>query len=310
MQPIDFVGDIHGHASALRALLDRLGYKYQANQWTHPQDGRLVFLGDLIDRGPEQRETVDLVHALCESGRALCLMGNHEFNAVGFVTSRTDDPDRYVRSHTDGHTRQHQAFLDAYQHDSVGYQDTIAWFKTLPLWFEQPGVRAVHACWHAPAQALLAPYLDHRHAPTDLSFFTDSAIEHSAAWQARETLLNGLEMRLPEGSHFKDYYGIQRRRIRLNWWDPDQSTYRDSAVIDVTQRDRIPDLPLPSTAPSYHESLVFFGHYWMRGIPSIRHPRAVCLDYSVALPDGALCAYRYQGEIDAQSDHLVWVSNS
>lgn len=310
MRPIDFVGDIHGHATALRELVHQLGYRLQSGSWQHPDDARLVFLGDLIDRGPEQRETVELVHGLCEQGRAICLMGNHEFNAVGFVTPRTDDPTRHVRSHTDAHIRQHQAFLDAYAHHPQDYQDTIAWFSRLPLWFEQQGVRAVHACWHAPAQALLEPYVDAHHAPIDQSFFTDSAIENSPAWHGRETLLNGLEMRLPEGSHFRDYYGIQRRRIRVNWWDPDQSTYRESAVIDASQRDRIPNLPLPSTAPSYHEQLVFFGHYWMRGAPRIQHPRAVCLDYSIALPDGALCAYRYQGESDAQVSHLSWVTHT
>jgi len=310
MRPIDFIGDIHGHARALATLLGQLGYRQRQGQWHHAQNAQIVFLGDLIDRGPEQRETVELARTLCEQGLARCLMGNHEFNAVGFVTPRTDRPDVFVRSHTDGHIRQHQAFLDAYQHDAEGYRETLEWFQTLPVWLEYQSVRAIHACWHTPAQALLAPYLDTNHAPRDLSFFTDSAIEDSPAWHGRETLLNGMEMRLPDGSHFLDYYGIQRRRIRLNWWDPGQVTFRDSAVIDDSQRDRIPNLPLPSTSPSYHDTLVFFGHYWMRGTPHIVHPRAVCLDYSVALPDGALCAYRYQGETDAVDAHLYWVSNS
>jgi len=56
---LDFVGDIHGHASYLLTLLERLGYKKQQRGWKQP-NATLVFLGDLIDRGPEQKQTVEI----------------------------------------------------------------------------------------------------------------------------------------------------------------------------------------------------------------------------------------------------------
>ena len=89
---INFIGDIHGYASELRALLARLGYRYSVSSGWIAGEGQLVFLGDLIDRGPEQKETVEIVRELCERGYAACLTGNHEFNAVGFVTERIDEP--------------------------------------------------------------------------------------------------------------------------------------------------------------------------------------------------------------------------
>ena len=107
-----------------------------------------------------------------------------------------------------------------------------------------------------------------------------------------------------------DYYGIRRRRIRVNWWAPEQTTFRDAAVIDDGQRHTIPDTPLPDGSPTYEGPLCFFGHYWMRGTPRIQHPHAVCLDYSVALDDGALCAYQFRGECAAKRDNLVWVNRS
>lgn len=51
----DIIGDIHGHAGPLKQLLDRLGYVESDGVWRHPSR-RALFLGDYIDRGPEQVE--------------------------------------------------------------------------------------------------------------------------------------------------------------------------------------------------------------------------------------------------------------
>lgn len=302
---IDFIGDIHGHATALEKLLATLGYHRKNRQWVH-SNSRLVFLGDLIDRGPQQRQTVDVVRELCDAGLAVCLAGNHEFNAVGFVTERPDSPGQFVRSHSDNHIRQHEAFLEAYANDTAGYQETLNWFRRLPIWYETAGARAVHACWHPPSQAVLAPLIDASNRPLSTAFFTETGTPGSEPWLAREVLLNGMEATLPDQVAFTDYYGIRRRRIRVNWWTPGQTTFRQAAVIDEAQRDTIPDLNMPERSPDYQGTLCFFGHYWMRGQPRIQHPRAVCLDYSIALADGALCAYRFQGELDATAEHLIW----
>ena len=305
---INFIGDIHGYASELRALLARLGYRYSVSSGWIAGEGQLIFLGDLIDRGPEQKETVEIVRELCERGYAVCLTGNHEFNAVGFVTERIDEPGKYVRSHTDNHIRQHQDFLDAYANDLHGYREILDWFSTLPLWFDNGDVRAVHACWNQEAQFDLASLLTETHSPIGKSFYEQTGITGSRPWEARETLLNGLEARLPDNVSFEDYYGIRRRRIRVNWWASEQTTFRDAAVIDDVQRHNIPDIALPDGSPNYEGPLCFFGHYWMRGTPRIQHPHAVCLDYSIALDDGALCAYQFRGECTAERNNLVWVN--
>ena len=197
-----------------------------------PAKGNSFSSGDLIDRGPEQKETVEIVRELCERGYAVCLTGNHEFNAVGFVTERIDEPGKYVRSHTDNHIRQHQDFLDAYANDLHGYREILDWFSTLPLWFDNGDVRAVHACWNQEAQFDLASLLTETQSPIGKSFYEQTGITGSRPWEARETLLNGLEARLPDNVSFEDYYGIRRRRIRVNWWASEQTTFRDAAVID------------------------------------------------------------------------------
>ena len=51
----------------------------------YPRDERtVVFLGDYVDRGPQIRETLNLVRAMRDSGSAITLMGNHEFNMLSF----------------------------------------------------------------------------------------------------------------------------------------------------------------------------------------------------------------------------------
>ena len=59
----DVIGDIHGHADQLEALLAKLEYTCTDGAWQHPQR-TAVFLGDFIDRGPRQRDTLIARHGL------------------------------------------------------------------------------------------------------------------------------------------------------------------------------------------------------------------------------------------------------
>ena len=77
--PIDIVGDIHGEIDALRDLLGHLGY---ADDGSHPEGRRLVFLGDLTDRGPDSPAVIDLVKHFVETDRAQCVLGNHDLNIL------------------------------------------------------------------------------------------------------------------------------------------------------------------------------------------------------------------------------------
>ncbi|QFZ73763.1 polynucleotide kinase-phosphatase [Streptomyces fagopyri] len=76
--PFDIVGDIHGCASELEILLGKLGY----NDGVHPQGRTAVFVGDLVDRGPDTPGVLRRVMSMVGSGNALCVPGNHE-NKLG-----------------------------------------------------------------------------------------------------------------------------------------------------------------------------------------------------------------------------------
>ncbi|HKC86248.1 MAG TPA: polynucleotide kinase-phosphatase [Blastocatellia bacterium] len=81
--PFDIIGDVHGCFDELRELLARLGYQITEDgrkvySVRAPEDRKVVFLGDLVDRGPKIPETLKLVMSMVESGYALCVPGNHD----------------------------------------------------------------------------------------------------------------------------------------------------------------------------------------------------------------------------------------
>ncbi|WP_371098772.1 polynucleotide kinase-phosphatase [Streptomyces sanglieri] len=76
--PFDIIGDIHGCSSELESLLGKLGYV----EGTHPEGRTAVFVGDLVDRGPDSPGVLRRVMAMVAAGDALCVPGNHE-NKLG-----------------------------------------------------------------------------------------------------------------------------------------------------------------------------------------------------------------------------------
>ncbi|MFF7788200.1 polynucleotide kinase-phosphatase [Streptomyces sp. NPDC007991] len=72
--PFDIIGDIHGCSAELDSLLGKLGY----TDGVHPEGRTAVFVGDLVDRGPDSPGVLRRVMAMVKSGNALCVPGNHE----------------------------------------------------------------------------------------------------------------------------------------------------------------------------------------------------------------------------------------
>jgi polynucleotide kinase-phosphatase len=72
--PFDIIGDVHGCRAELETLLDRLGYVDGA----HPDGRTAIFVGDLVDRGPDSPGVLRLVMNMVAAGTALCVPGNHE----------------------------------------------------------------------------------------------------------------------------------------------------------------------------------------------------------------------------------------
>ena len=80
--PFDVIGDVHGCASELRALLTELGWVVEPEGAHHPEGRTAVFVGDLVDRGPDTPGVLRLVMGMVAAGTALCVSGNHEAKLV------------------------------------------------------------------------------------------------------------------------------------------------------------------------------------------------------------------------------------
>ncbi|MBF0803505.1 MULTISPECIES: metallophosphoesterase [Neisseria] len=77
--PLDIIGDVHGEIDALQALLHHLGYRENGS---HPKGRKLVFAGDLCDRGPDSPAVLAWFWEMHDAGNAFTVLGNHELNAL------------------------------------------------------------------------------------------------------------------------------------------------------------------------------------------------------------------------------------
>jgi len=289
---IDFIVDIHGHANELHALLKLLDYREIDGFYQHPER-TVVFLGDFIDRGPDQREVLRTARGMCEGGSARTIMGNHEFNAIGWVTENENG--HFLRSHDDVHREQHERFLEQFGENSQAHRDAIEWFWSLPILIDAPLFRAVHACWHASSiSTLRSGCLDDAWRMTREGF-KETHHKGTALNEAMEVVLKGPEKALPAGVSFHDKSGHERREARIKWWDPQATTFRTAALGMDGRESQLPTDPIGDDYRYSDDIPVFFGHYWLKGEPEIVAPNAVCLDYSVA-QNGKLVAYRMTGD--------------
>jgi protein phosphatase len=84
--PFDIIGDVHGCYDELTELLAALGYEAQpGGSFAHPAGRKLIFVGDLVDRGPKIPETVWLVRESVNAGHAFCVPGNHDIKFMRAV---------------------------------------------------------------------------------------------------------------------------------------------------------------------------------------------------------------------------------
>ncbi len=301
----DIIGDIHGHAGKLTALLHKMGYRHRLGAWRHP-DRTAIFVGDFIDRGPRQMDTIRIVREMLDAGTAQAVMGNHEFNAVAWYTPDPECDGEHLRRRVPKNRQQHEAFLAETENNPALHTEVVRWFLDLPLWLDLPGLRVVHACWHPAFMAELEPRL-RPGRKLDPALVVAASRRGSREYHAVETLTKGIEIELPHGHEFVDKGGHRRNNVRVRWWDTSADTFRKTALIGSAERaEQLPDMPVPASARIGYEGdkPVFFGHYWWTGIPAPQADRVACVDYSAGV-GGPLVAYRWDGESVLEARNFV-----
>ncbi|OQP46028.1 polynucleotide kinase-phosphatase [Niastella yeongjuensis] len=86
--PFDIIGDVHGCYDELVELILELGYQHTEGIYSHPAGRKLVFVGDLVDRGPKTPEVLDLVMTNVKAGTAFCVPGNHDAKLVKWLKGK------------------------------------------------------------------------------------------------------------------------------------------------------------------------------------------------------------------------------
>ena len=307
-QHYDIIGDIHGCHDTLISLLEALGYQQQSGRYQHPSR-KVIFVGDFIDRGPMQLETVQTVRAMVDAKQAYAVMGNHEFNAIAYIT-----PDHtyggYLRAHNSRNERNHRAFLDAMAQHPEQYDDVINWFKTLPLWLDLGDLRIVHACWDQSGIDRIREEYSYDGLLTDELFI---ASNDPKQWEFHvvENLLKGKTIKLLKNHTFTDPNGITRDNMRIRWWDTTATTYKSAFMGMASAIEHIEDTVIDTEHFITYKAAevpLIIGHYWMQGEPKLLASNIACVDYSIAKRNGKLCAYRWDGESTLDAEKFVYVS--
>jgi hypothetical protein len=303
----DIIGDVHGFAAPLEKLLVKMGYAETNGVYTHPHGNKVCFLGDLVDRGPDQKRVIEIVRNMMDAGHAECIMGNHEFNAICYATQTAGGA--YIRKHSDKNFKQHEAFLKDYPLGSASHGEIIDWFKTLPVFLERDGFAAIHACWDEPHLQMLKPALNQRNCLTDDAFM-QYADKTSNVYKAVEYLMKGPELELPQGVSYMAEDGSERSVARIKWWadkndDTSERLFIRTKDLGKDTKAAINGLSITDDFNAHaQDKPVFVGHYWMSGAPALLSTTLACLDYS-AIHSGIQVGYRYQGERRLKLENFI-----
>ncbi|SFC15145.1 Calcineurin-like phosphoesterase [Marinospirillum celere] len=308
MRGFDLIGDVHGCGNTLRHLLELMGYRHQQGAWRHPKGRQVIFVGDIVDRGPRIRQALHDVREMLDAGTARMVLGNHEYNALAYFTQ--DEQGQPLRAHNARHQRVIQETLDQFEPYPNEWQAFLDWFMEIPLALEDEDFRVVHACWDPE---VMIPFLqDYPDARMNTDFFRRSAVPGSFEFQVVDRCTRGTWLKLPEGVTQKSGDGFIRDRFRTSYWIDQPRTWGDI----LFQPDRLArelESRLLSDQDKKHlsyypaeERHLFFGHYWCQGFPAVIRPNLACLDYS-AVKYGRLVAYRFDGETTLDAGKFVWV---
>lgn len=309
-QGYDLIGDIHGCGNTLIRLLEQMGYSKKNGIYQHPKR-KVVFLGDIVDRGPNIRLACHIVRDMVDAGHADIVMGNHEYNIVTYLTEAPPGVNQpYLREHTKRNNFIVEQTLQQFANYQQEFREFLDWFISLPLFLEYEHFRVVHACWD---QAMIGEYQRRYGGNTlDKSMLAESVNTNSFLYQFMDRTLRGTSLKLPENRSMTAKDGMVRQFFRTKFWADTPERYGDV----VFQPDPLPeDIEHGLLSPDEKEQLLFYGpeerplfigHYWMQGIPAPVTPNIACLDYS-AVKYGRLAAYRMDQETALQTGKFTWV---
>ena len=305
-QHYDIIGDIHGYATLLKKLLKTLGYVKINGTYAH-HERKAIFIGDFINRGPEIRETIQIVRQMTEAGHALTILGNHEYSAVLYHIK--DSKGLYLSRHIAGNRTQIQSTLTAFKGFEDEWRDNLKWFRSLPFYIDLGAIKIVHAYWNDDEIRYLKSFIPEGRLKR--SFLRSIHENQHPIASVIYKLLKGLEYRCPVDLILKCNKGMSRKVFRMNWWEsPTGKTFRE---LSFGNKFVMPDYTVPvQIAPTFEvygpeKPPVFTGHYCLSEGADIFQGNICCVD-SCVVGSEQLTAYRWSGEKILKKEKLISVS--
>ena len=262
MSGYDIIGDVYRHMS----YLEQLGYLKKDKSYFHPRERKAIFVGDIINRGKETVEVLNIIRRMHENKQAYIVLGNHEFGLLQQFTTNPYNVDPHLI-------------------------EFIAWIRSLPLFLEFPEFRVVHAAWHLPSIALLK-----NKDWKDEHFIRTTMSKSSQCKDAVRIILRGISVPVPEEFKYFDRFGIQRKKACIRWWEKRKKTISGADFFPACQKMKNIEFEnknkLPEKSYSINELPVFFGHYCLPEHESKVINNLVCLDGCVT-SSNTLWAYQH-----------------
>ena len=299
----DIIGDVHGYADQLINLLKKLGYRLRDGYYSHAIR-KAVFVGDIINRGPKIRETLNLVRKMVENGSAFAVLGNHEMYAILYYLH--DIEGKYYKKRIPKYQLQINQTLAEFATCEDEFKSHLKWLRTLPMFLDFGDIRIIHACWDDKNIELIrntvtGPKL----TKTLLREIALNETEFSIKfWET----CKGIDFQIPKDLLVFDADGRPHRSFRMKWWEnPEGKTFKE---ISLESRFDLPDYTIPrqiiQTRKPYskNDPIVFFGHYCLKQCCGILADNLCCVD-SCVTRTGKLVAYRWEGEKKLTKSNFV-----
>lgn len=302
---LDIIGDVHGHALELEALLKKLDYSFRNGTWKH-ENRKAVFVGDFLNRGSQNKKTLEIIKKMVENNSAYAILGNHEINAICYFTNRKSG--RPIRIPGPTNKRYLDKVKREYRYDAKAFNQTIKWLRSLPLFLDFGTVRIVHAYWSNNHIELLKGARNKKKLTKKLLKEVTKGM--SSVSKAFLETTKGVEICFPPHMVVKDIRKIRKISFRVRWWtEPYGKTYNE---LKYETKSHLPDILIPKHLINPYEVYpkdappVFVGHYCMHHGSMLPTPNICCVDSCVA-NGGKLAAYRWSGEQRLKKEHLVFV---
>ena len=300
----DIIGDVHGHADQLKNLLQKLGYQLKDGTYSHSKR-KAVFVGDIINRGPKIRETLNLVRKMVENGTAYAILGNHEMYAILYYLRDTEG--KYYKKRIPKYQLQINQTLDEFGSFKEEFKSHLKWLRTLPMFLDFGDIRIIHACWDDEnVEVIKNNVTGPKLTKTNLR---EIALNETKFSQSFWETCKGIDFQIPKDLLVFDDEGRPHRAFRMKWWDtPEGKTFKE---VSLESRFELPAYTIPSEIIqarkpySKEDPIVFFGHYCLKECCGILADNLCCVD-SCVTRTGKLVAYRWEGEKKLTKSNFIF----